>query len=93
MNLTLLILSEWAYFITDFCYCRSREKLQISSSPLVEPVIILGADPGIVPTRGWMSTPHILEGDFMQDIYWQKSGLFGFIVFHIFPYPLEPTVT
>lgn len=93
MNLMLLILSEWHYFITDFCSYRSREKLQISNSPLVDPVIIFGADPGIAPTLGFMSKPQILEADFMLDIYLQKLGLFGLVVSHILPYPLDPTVT
>lgn len=59
---------------------------------MVEPVKMLGAEPGMLPTRGLKSTLHIFAGDFKEAISEQNSALFGLAVSHTLPSPLEPTV-
>lgn len=67
-------------------------KLQINSSPLVDPVKKLGADAGIVPILGFIATLQIFDGIFNVVIQVQKFSEFGLIVYQTLPYPLDPTV-
>jgi hypothetical protein len=53
---------------------------------------MFGPPDGMIPTRGWKSTPHILEGDFKEVIIEQNYVELGLAVFQTFPSPLEPTV-
>lgn len=88
-----LTLSLWASFSAEVCYLVSFDKVHTKILPLVDPVIILGAKCGILPILGWRARPHILDDDFILDISLQKSAELGSLVSHIFPYPLDPTVT
>jgi hypothetical protein len=73
----LFIRSEWAYFEIDFCYFKSFTNVQTDSYPLVEPVRIFGADPGMLPIRGLKSTLQIFAGDFRAVISEQNYGWLG----------------